>query len=1309
MAQPLNLLIVEDNVLDAELVVRELVRAGFAPEWRRVDTEAEFLEHLHAGLDLVLSDYAMPQFNGLRALELLRASGLVIPFILVSGTIGEELAVNAMKQGATDYLLKDRLARLGSAVAQAMGDRGLRRERAAAALQLQESEGRFRAVLESIALIGVMLDRDGRITLGNDHLLNLTGWTREEALGADWFLHFLPPDSRTHIQHDIFQRSLATGELPKHYENEIVTRGGERRMIAWSNTLLHDPAGRINGLASIGEDITNRKRAEAALRVSDLALKAVSEGVIITGPDQVVISVNAAFVAITGYPTTEIIGRNCRFLQGPDTDPATVAAIRAALGGSGDFAGEVLNYRRDGTPFWNDLRIAAVRDETGRPAHFIGITRDITDRKLAEQRLARVSRLYVVLSRVNEMIVRTAEAAPLFSGVCRIAVEHGRFRLAAVMGLDAATGEVGPLAHFGAELGYFREMKVNIADPHLSQGTIGTAIRTGQCDICNDIAHDSRMEPWQRGLARRCFRSTASFPIRRGKGIFGALVLFSAETNIFQEEEIKLLAAVADGASFALEAIDRERQRQRAEAALRESEASMAAAQHIARLGSWELDLAGEEIDANTLRWSDELFRIAGLDPGVVRITNELFFSLVPPEEHEAIRRGVAAAIRTRGEYALVHRLIRPDGTTRFVHEMAQVKCDAQTGLPLKLVGTAHDITERKQAEVERDRLFNLSLDLLCVANFEGRLEQVNPAWTACLGWTAEELLARPMSELILPEDHEATARIRVRVQQGEPIRGFENRYRTKDGSHRWLSWSVHPLVESRQVFAVARDVTARKQTEEQLRASEERLRLVTDNARVGLMMVDRDRRYTFANTTYAEIFGVPAGEIVGRSVAEVLPQLYELRIRERLARAFTGERLTYELAWPPVGEPRHYLARYEPTVVDGAVAVVVVVITDITERKHAEEALRAGVGVQLELAEQLERERARLIMAQEVANVGSWETDLATLAVVWSAETFRIFEKNREKFQPTHAHFLQRVHPEDRAAVDLAFTRSLKRTGPFKIEHRLLFPDGRIKFVEERWVVVAGGQGRPGRAVGTCQDITPRREAEDAIRAAAAQMRALALRLQSVREEERTTLAREIHDVLAQELTRLKIDLVWLAKRAGRPADEASHAAINRRIADALAQTDTAITTVQRIATELRPVILDSLGLPAALEWQAEDFARRTGIVCRARAARSETALSREQATAIFRILQESLTNVARHAEASEVEVEFTEHAGMATLTVRDNGVGISRAQMENPRSIGLLGMRERTLAFGGVVEISGEPGAGTTVIVRLPLASPR
>lgn len=220
------------------------------------------------------------------------------------------------------------------------------------------------------------------------------------------------------------------------------------------------------------------------------------------------------------------------------------------------------------------------------------------------------------------------------------------------------------------------------------------------------------------------------------------------------------------------------------------------------------------------------------------------------------------------------------------------------------------------------------------------------------------------------------------------------------------------------------------------------------------------------------------------------------------------------------------------------------------------------------------------------------------------------------------------------------------------------------------------------------------RRRAESALRA-------LALRLESVREQERTAVAREIHDVLAQELTCVKVDLVRLAQQPALTADRDATA----RIHQAMAQTEAAITTVQRIATGLRPAILDTLGLAAAIEWQTEDFGRRTGLACSAVVPRAGLLENREAATALFRIFQESLTNVARHAQATAVDVCLRMEDGNIVLTVRDDGRGITAAELEDPRSIGLVGMRERASGLDGSLQIAGSPEEGTTVIVRLPV----
>jgi signal transduction histidine kinase len=238
-------------------------------------------------------------------------------------------------------------------------------------------------------------------------------------------------------------------------------------------------------------------------------------------------------------------------------------------------------------------------------------------------------------------------------------------------------------------------------------------------------------------------------------------------------------------------------------------------------------------------------------------------------------------------------------------------------------------------------------------------------------------------------------------------------------------------------------------------------------------------------------------------------------------------------------------------------------------------------------------------------------------------------------------------------------------------------------------------------RALGEAQERSERRRAVQQLRESHEQLRALSAHLQTVREDERTRIAREVHDELGQALTGLKLDL----SRLGHPQPRVPRSHTGK-IKSLVARIDAIIRTVRRIATELRPGILDDLGLVAAIEWQANDFQSRTGIQCIVRTSLPEkSGLSAELNTAFFRIFQETLTNVIRHADALLVDVQLRKEPGHVVLEVRDNGRGITDTEISGAASLGLRGMRERAALLGGEVAIRGVPREGTTVTVWIPL----
>jgi signal transduction histidine kinase len=241
-------------------------------------------------------------------------------------------------------------------------------------------------------------------------------------------------------------------------------------------------------------------------------------------------------------------------------------------------------------------------------------------------------------------------------------------------------------------------------------------------------------------------------------------------------------------------------------------------------------------------------------------------------------------------------------------------------------------------------------------------------------------------------------------------------------------------------------------------------------------------------------------------------------------------------------------------------------------------------------------------------------------------------------------------------------------------------------------------------RAIREAQERIKHRRAEEQLRESHKRLRQLSVYLQTVREEERTRIAREVHDELGQALTGCKLDLSWIASKLPKEKDLKPLLEKTRALS---AHIDTTIQMVRRIATELRPGILDHLGLAAALEWQANEFQTRTGIRCDVHASLNDPVLHPDLNTAFFRIFQETLTNIIRHAGATQVVVHLRERDDRIILEVKDNGRGISKTEISNTESMGLLGMRERARLLGGDFKISqGVGGKGTRVTVSIPIA---
>jgi PAS domain S-box-containing protein len=354
-------------------------------------------------------------------------------------------------------------------------------------------------------------------------------------------------------------------------------------------------------------------------------------------------------------------------------------------------------------------------------------------------------------------------------------------------------------------------------------------------------------------------------------------------------------------------------------------------------------------------------------------------------------------------------------------------------------------------------------------------------------------------------------------------------------------------------------------------------------------------------------------------------------------------------------------------------------VVEDTTERKLAEERLReyekAGEGLE-EMIVVVDREYRYLVANRAWLNNRGLEREQVVGRRMPELLDLDVFENVAKK------------------KLDECFQGKV-----VKYELRYKYPK-----IGERDLLISyfpiEGPGGVDRAACVLQDITEHKWTEVRLNRSLSQLRALAGRLQSVREDERTKVAREIHDELGQSLTAIKIELSSLLFEW--PAEQKP----SKRIESITRLVDQTIQSVRRISTELRPGILDALGLVAAVEWAAEEFETRTGIRCRLDLPKDSLEISQERATAIFRIFQETLTNIARHADATEVNIRLAREDSSLILEVHDNGVGVSEEQLSASQSLGILGMRERALLLGGEFLVSGAPNQGTRVRLCIPLS---
>lgn len=473
--------------------------------------------------------------------------------------------------------------------------------------------------------------------------------------------------------------------------------------------------------------------------------------------------------------------------------------------------------------------------------------------------------------------------------------------------------------------------------------------------------------------------------------------------------------------------------------------------------------------------------------------------------------------------------------------------------------------------------------------------------------------------------------------------------------------------------------------------ADEKFLKLFHNNL-VGMILTDEDHLITDVNEHFLKLAGENREDLIGKSALEfgLMNPDYFLSLLKQLGE--TGHLSNIELPYVTRDNKKvTFLFSTEQVMIEGKKYWLSMVV-DISIKKEIEEVISGS--------------ELRFRTLAKTAPVGIFETDEKGNTVYVNEAWMEYSGLSYE--DALNNEWMNMIHPDDREdQINKWIERSQKGETSFS-EYRIINKSGQLRWVNGRAVPLKDNTERVTGYIGTIADVTEIKQAleilkqnHETLTEQTEQLRDLSTYLQQVREDERAKIAREIHDELGQQLTGLKMDISWLKRKVGPTDGE-----IMRKFDDAMLLIDTAVKSIRLIVTELRPSVIDDLGLNAAFEWQVEEFSQRTGINVEYRSGFNDLDIDSNTSIGLFRILQESLTNVARHANAQKVMVNVGKKDGMLELTVKDDGVGFDTAIRQAEHSYGLLGIKERINMMKGDFYIRSKPGDGTLISVSIPVA---
>ncbi len=1106
--------------------------------------------------------------------------------------------------------------------------------------ELETSEEKYRSIFENSALGIFRSTPDGEMLLVNEAFAKILGYSEPEELLS---IHNNFGDIyRQKNRRDELVDLLAKQGFVNNFEAEFIKKDGSSAWISITATADLDLAGNVCYDGTI-QDITQRKLAEEKLKESEQRHRDIFTyapvGIYQSTNEGVFIIANSKLAEILGYDSVDEL-----MLKNLETDIYCDAQQRKELIARYEPLGsttpvEIPWKKKDGTKIWISLNAHALKDRDGKTFLFQGFVHDITARKQAEEALRLSQERYRGVVEDNPVLICSFLTGGKITFINRTYCKYF------AKSPDELIGS--------SFLSLIPEREREMVLSNISGLTVKSPVMSNEHQV---IAPGGGTR-WQRWINR---------------------ALFDDNGNIVSYQSI--------GEDITV--------RKNTEQALKESEERFRHIFENAQVGIYRTRVSDGKLIMANQRMAELLGYNSIEDAINDYVTTEHYVD-------KNARKKLLKMLKEKGRFDNYEAAISTvNQEVRWFQYSGKVY--EKEGY---IEGVAADITERKEFELELEKrnefiqatLDNLPIGVALNEIDSGTASYTNQKFEEIYGWPAEEMKdILDFFQKVYPDKkyrEELASRVMSDIQSGDHSRmHWEDCIIThKDGSKHIVNAQNIPLFEQNTMVSTVMDVTPQKEAELLLRESEHKYRSLVENSPFAILIL-QNKKIVFVNIAAERISGYTVNEILGFTEKKIDKILYqddrELvwgELNRHLKQNLESSELEFRIKTK--NNQTLWLGATITTVQFRQEAAVQAIIYDINEQKQAAQLIEK----ERNKAENYLETTAVMMLALntkgEVTMINSAGAEILgypkkdIIGKNWF-DTFLVMEnkKNVKKIFNEMMAGLNHIHHYEINTVKCRLNK-VKTIG----WHNSVLKD------------------EHGKIIGTLssgEDITEKLKLQKDLESSHEELKKLTEYLQNVREDERTKLARELHDDLGQSLTALRLDLSQILRRI-QPDEEQ----LSKKVESAISLSGETLKTVQKITSDLRPGMIDDLGLIPAIRWYVDEFKERSGIKVKLNFDVEESDINEEYKISIYRIIQEALTNVIRHAHATRVAIRFNKKDDKLMLRIHDNGVGIKEKQINKPKSFGMIGMKERIVLTGGQFEVEGEKNKGTTIKITIPL----